>query len=428
MLLSAEPVGSQMRGSAIRSYELARALAVHTNVVLAAPHGAETLSLDVPVVRYDRADPSALRTELEQATVVVGQPPWPHVAAALRRSSARLIFDLYDPEPFEILEFMRGRRPALRRLVALLTLDRIKSALRDGDHLMCASEKQRDLWLGALLAQRLIGPEIYDRDPTLRSLIDVVPFGASSDPPRAMGPGPRESVVGVGRNAELVLWNGGIWSWLDAPTAIRAIGELSRRRPNLRLVFMGADTEGPGRRATLEARTAARELGLLDRVVFFHDGWVPYERRADWLLEADCAVVTHVDHLETRFAFRTRILDCFWAGVPAVCTLGDELAERVDRDGLGKAVPERDPPALAAALDGVLDRGRVAYAAALATASADFAWPRVTVPLVRWVLDDSTARPRRRPVEPTGEQLRNRAFRKAFETSSSIGIRRWPSL
>ena len=33
---------------------------------------------------------------------------------------------------------------------------------------MCASDTQRDLWLGAMLALRLIGPELYDRDPSLR--------------------------------------------------------------------------------------------------------------------------------------------------------------------------------------------------------------------------------------------------------------------
>ena len=56
-------------------------------------------------------------------------------------------------------------------------------------------------------------------------------------------------------------------------------------------------------------------------------------KRADWLLEADCAISTHEDHLETRFAFRTRLLDCFWSALPVVCTGGDELADLVEREG-----------------------------------------------------------------------------------------------
>ena len=67
-------------------------------------------------------------------------------------------------------------------------------ALHDGHHFLCASEKQRDLWLGAMMAERLIAPDVYDRDPSLRSLLDVVPFGVPSDAAGAVAgaPGPRE--------------------------------------------------------------------------------------------------------------------------------------------------------------------------------------------------------------------------------------------
>src|SRR6185503_10968946 len=67
-------------------------------------------------------------------------------------------------------------------------------------------------------------------------------------------------------------------------------------------------------------------------------GAARHERGA-WLLDADCAVSAHLDHLESRYAFRTRLLDCFWAGLPIVCTRGDELADRVERERLGEAVP-----------------------------------------------------------------------------------------
>ncbi len=73
-----------------------------------------------------------------------------------------------------------------------------------------------------------------------------------------------------------------------------------------------------------------------------------YEQRADWLLEADCVLSAHADHLETRFAFRTRLLDAIWAGLPIVCTGGDDLAEQVERDGSARswlpAAPRRSRP------------------------------------------------------------------------------------
>ena len=86
------------------------------------------------------------------------------------------------------------------------TLDRLHAALRTGHNFICASESQRDLWLGAMLALRLIGPQLYDGDPSMRETIDLVPFGAPSEPPRAVaGAGPRETIAALDADSELVL-------------------------------------------------------------------------------------------------------------------------------------------------------------------------------------------------------------------------------
>src|SRR5205823_6185707 len=86
LVISSEPVGDSMLGSAIRAFELARAL------------GAKLVA---PETDFPRHDARALRPHLAKADVVITQPPWPHVMAELRRSRARLVFDLYDPEPLE---------------------------------------------------------------------------------------------------------------------------------------------------------------------------------------------------------------------------------------------------------------------------------------------------------------------------------------
>jgi glycosyltransferase involved in cell wall biosynthesis len=432
LVISAEPVGSRMLGSAIRAYELAKVLAAHAEVTLAYPdddadRGASDLPAALKTIPFDRARPTALAPELARAGVVVTQPPWPHVAAALRRSGARLVFDLYDPEPVENLE-LHARRPAVaRRAIATLTLDRYAAALRSGHHLMCASEAQRALYLGMLLAERLLPPVAYDADPTQRSRLDVVPFGVPDAAPRQEGPGPRDLLPGVGADAELVLWNGGIWPWLDAASAIRAIAALAQHRPRVRLVVMGAASAGPGRAATLEARRVAGELGVLGRIVHFHDEWVPYEQRASWLLQADCAISTHRDHLETTFAFRTRVLDCFWAGLPVVLTEGDALSARVARDDLGATAAPGDVEALAAGLARVLDRGRAAYADALRRARDELAWSRVAAPLVAWA--SNAGRPPPRLGAPrAGATARDVAFRAGLEGARLIGLGRWRRL
>jgi len=386
LFISADPVGPEMAGVGIRCWELAQALAPHARVTLAAIRIGPMPPSEVKLVTFEPHSPRALRPHIFAADLIVAQPQWPVVTAWLKRSKARVVYDLYDPETFETIELFSDRSRTLRRLMVELSLDRLNDALRTGDHFICASEKQRDLWLGAMYAGRLIDAPAYDRDPSFRSVIDVVPFGLPGDAPRATDPlAMQRSIPQLLEDDEIVLWNGGIWNWLDAAGAVRAFALLSERRPQTRLVFMGATTNPAGRRASDEARRVAAEKGLLDRTVFFNTHWVPYGERANWLLGASCACSAHEEHLETRFAFRTRLLDCFWAGLPVVCSDGDELAERVRREQLGEAVPAGDERALAAALERVLERGRAFYLDALSGVAAEYAWPRVAQPLIRFL-------------------------------------------
>jgi hypothetical protein len=79
------------------------------------------------------------------------------------------------------------------------------------------------------------------------------------------------------------------------------------------------------------------------------------------------------------------VLDCFWAGLPVVCSSGDDLAERIEREDLGAVAPAGDVSALSAALERVLELGRDAYAPGLAAAAERQSWQRVVEPLARWI-------------------------------------------
>ena len=425
LVICAGSVGREMAGPGIRSYELARALRPHADVTLAAV-AAEDSRPDV--APYDLHTPHALRSLIAAADAVVCQPTSPLVAAWLRHSDARVVYDLYDPEPLELLEVLRGRRRRLRSLVGRVTLDRYLGALRDGDQFVCASEKQRDLWLGAMLGEGRINIAAYDRDPSGRELIDVVPLGLRSEPPcrgpaacapasPRSAPRPRSCSGTAGSGAGSTLpprcarWPScrsagrrhGSCSWAPPPTSPRA------RRPSGR-------------------RRSRRSSGCSTASSSSTTSWVPYEERAAWLLEADCAISTHVEHLETRFAFRTRLLDCFWAGLPVVCTRGDDLAALIEREQLGAVIPEGDAAAAAAALETVLGRGRDAYRAGLARAAEAYRWESVAVPLVRYVTGDvKPPPPGPRAHRRAGHVARDAAFRSGAATLNRLGLP-WPRL
>jgi Glycosyl transferases group 1 len=193
---------------------------------------------------------------------------------------------------------------------------------------------------------------------------------------------------GIEAGDYLLLWSGGLWDWLDPLTLIRAIAQLTPRYPALKLYFMGTRHPNPlvtGMSMPDKTIQLSRELGLYERSVFFGD-WTPYEARRNYLAEADLAVVSHPGHIETRFSFRTRVLDCIWAGLPVVTTQGDAMADWVKQENLGLTVPPGDVDAMARAIETMLLQpgGREAYAAAFKKLQVALQWPNVIQPLLNF--------------------------------------------
>ena len=149
-------------------------------------------------------------------------------------------------------------------------------------------------------------------------------------------------------------------------------------------------------------RVVADRLGLTGRNVFFNDGWVPYAERQNWLLDADCGVITHHEHIETTFAFRTRVLDYLWSGLPIVTSDGDAFADLVRAEGLGVVVPAEDPAALADGLERVLYDEAAAAAARerIAVVRERFTWETALAPLIAFCRNPMPATDRLPGAEP----------------------------
>ncbi len=402
LVMANDLVGERMAGPAIRAWEIARALSsLGIEVVLAAP-GAELPAAPFETVAFDSRG-EALRAAAERSDGLLVQgaalAQYPFLAAL----DKPIAVDIYDPFVLESLSARAGELPGGRWRHHQGDLALLLGQLERGDYFVCASETQRDFWLGMLTALGRVNPATYDADPELRQLVGVVPFGLPDAPPVVGGPRLKGVVPGIGPDTFVLLWGGGIWSWFDPLSLVRAVGQLADRRPNLRLLFLGAaevpSQFRPNQDMAARARRLAQALGLLDRVVFFHPTWVPYAERAGYLLEADLGVSTHLAHVETRFAFRTRLLDCIWAGLPMVVTGGDVLADVVRAHRLGWVVPPEDAGALAAAIEAAMDEpgGRTAYAARFVGLRAGLTWSRAVAPLAAFARS-----PRRAPDRPAG--------------------------
>jgi len=115
--------------------------------------------------------------------------------------------------------------------------------------------------------------------------------------------------------------------------------------------------------------------------VFFGD-WVPY---ADWvniLLDSDVALTLHPrDTLESRLAFRTRVLDYIWAGLPTVAARGDVLAELIGEHNLGAVVEPESPDQVAGAVLKLLEVPQADWNTRFAAARQALNWEAVIGPL-----------------------------------------------
>lgn len=423
LVITPDVLGDKMAGPAIRAFEIAKALHPVSSVTLVSTVGNTLSGYDFPI-HYVNED--QLRSEVNAHDVLVIQGtvltsfPW------IVEADVIIIADIYDPMQLEILEQGKEFPPAERMEHTLNTVEVLNVQIERADFMMCASEKQRDLWLGQLGALCRINPYTYDTDPSLRALIDVVPFGIQDEAPTQLNHGIKGTVAGIEKDDKVILWGGGIYNWFDPLTLIRAVGRLSASHPDLKLYFLGAQHPNPhvpAMRMVTEARSLADELGLLEQHVFFNQEWVKYEERADYLLDADLGVSTHFDHVETAFSFRTRILDYLWAGLPIVATEGDTFAGVIREHQLGLVAAPEDVDALASAIEVALydTAARAKFIQNVKEYRDRMAWSRTLEPLVSFCRNPRHAADYRRDVVSPRENHR-RHLRKhiaALESSTS---------
>jgi glycosyltransferase involved in cell wall biosynthesis len=385
LILSHDVVGAKMAGPGIRYFHLARVLAAHLPVTLGVPGPTPPDLGSAPFAVTTWRNWEELQPVAAQATVILAPSDLTGLYPQLGDGPAALVIDGYDPLLSEWLAMHHHLPMEEQQRRWQIRLAHHAVQFHVGDFYICASERQRDWWIGQLEALGRINPATYAGDPTLRRFLDVTPYGLPETPPQATRPTLKGVWPGIAATDRVVLWGGGLWPWLDPETAIRAVAQVVAHRPEVKLIFPGTRHPNPILvdipTSTTQARCLAQELGLLDQTVFFGD-WVPYVDWPNVLLESDVALSLHLDSLETRLAFRTRILDYVWAGLPMIATTGDATSDLVARYGVGEVVNYQDVAAVAQALLRLLDEPRTARTAEFARAREALTWEQAAAPLV----------------------------------------------
>jgi GT2 family glycosyltransferase len=390
VVLCHDLIGPRMAGTAIRAWEIACSLAQHARVTVASDRPVERSFPGVDTLLIEgELGQQALEQLVGQADVVVvfgfDLIRYPFIAS----STALRVVDLYDPWIFGSLEQYDGMSTSQANATKNHEVNALNQLIDVGDLFICASERQRDFWMGMLASRGRLDKASHDLDPHLRKLIDLVPFGVPARPPLLLEPGLLKGGAFPSITAEtlVIVWGGGTWDWFDPIGVLDAFNRVSPEFPNARLFFMGLELEGRGVPTMAMSGLViqrARELGMIDdgRVVL--GPWVPYDDRGAFLREADIGVVAAKAMAETRLAFRTRVLDHFWAGLPTLATAGDVLADTIATSGAGVVVPPNDLEALTDGLRRLLGDSQLRRSASEAAfgLAEQFHWTEVVKPIV----------------------------------------------
>lgn len=357
-IISDDVVGEKMAGPGIRAWEIARCLSEKFKTILAIPDYSYKSdktgffeNLPFEVIRYSVGNPSLVQNVGARSRVLLVQGYILSKFPALKKLTAHLIVDLYVPFILENLFVHQWKTSNLkdREFVHLNDLRVFNDQLLNGDHFLCANSRQKDLFIGSLVALNRINPRILDSSPSLDDLVSVVPFGIS-EPGAGGEAGPEPNVIRrripqIREDDVILLWGGVISNWFDPATLIKALKEALGENERLKLFFLSTRHPNPllpEFDAAREAVQLANALGLKDRFVFFNEDWVGYEERGRYFQEADIGVSIHKCHFETRFSSRTRILDYLKYNLPIICTEGDYFAELVEEQGLGMVIRSED--------------------------------------------------------------------------------------
>jgi len=390
LIISSEVISKEMAGPAIRVWNFAKVLSEHMNVILAVPNEADLPEQEFKILKY--SGDSELRHIIEGADIVLSGGTSFSKYRSIRQSGKYLIIDIYDPYNLAILAEYQDESIEKRMEVYGSTHSSLNDQLYNGDFFVCASDRQRDFWLGMLAALNRVNPYSYDQDPTLKKMIDVVPFGIPCNKPSHNRQVLKGKIDGIREDDFVIIWGGGIYNWFDPLTLIRAMAKVSEDRDDIKLFFMGVKHPNPRvRELQLAGETVdlAKKLNVYNKSVFFNFGWVEYESRQNYLLESDAGIITHPEHIETRFSFRTRILDYLWAGLPIISTKGDSLSELVEKKALGVTVRSENVDDIVKAVVRLAD-DREFYrrcAGNIEDAAKEYTWEKVCQPLVNFCRD-----------------------------------------
>lgn len=335
LIVSNQTIKKKMAGPAIRYFNIYNYFKSKYNCKLLSPKYREDYKKDKNIQKLNLVN---FVCNLMKSDVIISQPSRFSYLLLSRLFNKKIVIDLYDPMDIENLEMYKNINSFKVKMKLMYTHLRLKFSLLIGDYFLCANETQRDYWIGYLSAIRRVNKNNYEKDDKLINLIGYMPYGISEEIPMKNKNVIKGVIEGIYENDIVLIWAGGIWNWFDTESLIKAVNKIHQENNNVKLLFLGVPKDylyNEKYRKVKETIELSDRLGATNKSVFFNMDWVDYDERHNYLLESDIGISTHFDHMETRYSFRTRILDYLWSNLPFITSDKDYFAQLCNEKKLG---------------------------------------------------------------------------------------------
>lgn len=352
LLFSDDIIGKNMAGPGIRVWEMARSLSKEEDfdVGLTCPDFSKINSKDHPelnIFKYSLQKENELIDFASQFDIFILSGYIFHKFPCLANLRKFIIADLYIPFVLENLFVYDSKEFKLedRQLVHNRDLGVLTNLLLNSHHFLCANQRQKDFYSGMLTSINKINPYLLKFDKELSKIFTIVPYGIRQKKKKKDAKVLRGVIPGIKESDVILIWGGVISNWFDPFILIEAMEEVVKINPSIKLFFLSTKHPNPLLMKfpkADEAEKLASRKKLLNQSIFFNKNWIPYEERHNYFLESDVGVSTHLEHFETRFSFRTRILDYIYFNLPILCSKGDFFESYIENNSIGITVTPSD--------------------------------------------------------------------------------------
>ena len=392
LLISDDIIGKNMAGPGIRVWEMARSLSKEEDfeVGLACPDFSKINIKNRPelnIFKYSLQKENELIDFASQFDIFILGGYIFHKFPRLANLRKFIIADLYIPFVLENLFVYDSNEFKLedRQLIHNRDLGVLTNLLLNSHHFLCANQRQKDFYSGMLTSINKINPYLLKFDKELSQIFTIVPYGIRQEKKKKDAKVLRGVIPGIKESDVILIWGGVISNWFDPFILIEAMEEVVKINPSIKLFFLSTKHPNPLLMKfpkADEAEKLASRKKLLNQSIFFNKNWIPYEERHNYFLESDVGISTHLEHFETRFSFRTRILDYIYFNLPILCSTGDFFESYIEKNSIGITVTPSDREELKNAILSVGDKKlRENFKKNIMSVEKEFYWDSLLLPL-----------------------------------------------